>query len=301
MTKNGRKRTTQRLKRSVAQACDEFSDLSRVRKRYRVSNNFIYKTYYEFLELKLREYRYPWPEKIGIDEHFFTRRKGFSEFATVFTDMTNRRLKAVVLGKQGAAIEEQIKHIEGRENVRLVAIDLADSYKSFVFKYFPNAEIVADKFHVLRLLSPAIIRERKRIHGFKQDLKTRRALLRSRVKLEYFERSELARYLADKPTLRELYETKERLHEIYRIKGFDRAQKAYETMLEKMKGSQIPEIKTLHRTLTRWKKEVLNYFKTGLTNARTEGFNSVAKLVQKRGYGYKNFENYRRRLLSACA
>ena len=91
------------------------------------------------------------------------------------------------------------------------------------------------------------------------------------------------------------------MYGLYRIKGYTRARKALEKMLEAMKASRLPEIKTLRRTLTRWKEEVLNYFLNRLTNARTEGFNNVAKLVQKRAYGYKNFSNYSLRLLNACA
>jgi transposase len=41
-------------------------------------------------------------------------------------------------------------------------------------------------------------------------------------------------------------------------------------------------------------------FEGRLTNARTEGFNNVAKQVQKRAYGFKNFNNYRLKLLYAC-
>jgi transposase len=51
----------------------------------------------------------------------------------------------------------------------------------------------------------------------------------------------------------------------------------------------------------RWRREILAYFGTGLTNARTEGFNNKAKLVKKRAYGYRSFRNYRLRLLNACA
>lgn len=68
-----------------------------------------------------------------------------------------------------------------------------------------------------------------------------------------------------------------------------------------MAGSNLPEIKTLRRTLLRWRHEILEYFRTKLTNARTEGFNGVAKLVKKRAYGYRRFENYRLKLLQACA
>jgi transposase len=64
--------------------------------------------------------------------------------------------------------------------------------------------------------------------------------------------------------------------------------------------STLKELKRFRRTLKSLRKEILAYFENRLTNARTEGFNNVAKLVQKRAYGYKSFQNYRLRLLNAC-
>ena len=60
-------------------------------------------------------------------------------------------------------------------------------------------------------------------------------------------------------------------------------------------------MRTLRNILIRWCREVLGYFLSRLTNARTEGFNGKAKLVIRRAYGYKSFRNYRLRLLHACA
>jgi transposase len=252
------------------------------------------------LELKLRERQNPWPEKIGIDEHFFSRRRGFTEFVTVTTDMVNKRVREVALGKAIGDITPQFTHIEGRENVKQVVCDLADTYRSFAKQFFPNAEVVADKFHVLRLLSHHIMRKRKEITGTNADRKARRMLLMSSKKLEYFERKTIWTYLQTHPELAELYKWKERLHSFYRIHGHEKARIALSHMLDEMALSTMPEIKTLRRTLQRWSREILNYFKSRLTNARTEGFNNVAKLVQKRAYGYKSFRNYRLRLLSAC-
>ncbi len=50
----------------------------------------------------------------------------------------------------------------------------------------------------------------------------------------------------------------------------------------------------------KWRNEILNYFKTGITNARTEGFNNVAKVLKRNGYGYSSFENYRLRVLNSA-
>ena len=65
--------------------------------------------------------------------------------------------------------------------------------------------------------------------------------------------------------------------------------------------SKIPEIKTLRATLIRWRKEILLYFKTGLTNARAEVFNRKCKLIQRKAHGFKSFGNYRLRALYACS
>lgn len=101
--------------------------------------------------------------------------------------------------------------------------------------------------------------------------------------------------------MQELYRWKERLHKFYRTRGYYQAHLALRNMCDEMALSGLPEIKTLRRTLLKWREEILNYFLTGLTNGRTEGYNNIAKLVQKRAFGYKSFRNYRLRLLSVCA
>ncbi len=117
-----RMRTTQKYRRSILWACENFSDLKKVRKTYRCSSALIYRVLFEQLERKLREYRYPWPSKIGIDEHFFSRSKGYKSFATVITDMNKKRLKEVAMGKGQASLHEAFENIPGRENVELVAL-----------------------------------------------------------------------------------------------------------------------------------------------------------------------------------
>ena len=124
-------------------------------------------------------------------------------------------------------------------------------------------------------------------------------LLRNGFKLEYFERKALWMWLDHHSKLKEVYFYKEALHQLYRTKGIKRAKRALENLIKEMAYSTLPEIKTLRNTLRKWKNEILNYFENRITNARTEGFNNVAKLYQKRAFGYKSFENYRLRLLNA--
>jgi transposase len=294
-------RTTARFRREVLWAAENFSDLKRVRRAYRCSSGFIYKVLFEQLDLRVRsKINYPWPTSIGIDEHFFTRRRGRAEFVTVFTDHNNKRLREVAFGKTKDELKCQVASVEGRENVKNVTLDMSDTYRSFVREFFPNAEMIADKFHVLRLLTPAINKARVQITGDKRKSPLRWLLLKPRYKLKYFERDAIDRWINDYPELKELYWAREMMFTFYRTKGLGRATDALTRLTDHLAHSKIKAIRTLRRTLMSWRTEILNYFKTGLTNARTEGFNNVAKLVQKRAYGYKSFENYRLRLLNAC-
>jgi transposase len=295
-------RHTERFGRAVMQACERYVDLKRVRQDFRCSGGWLYSTLYRHLELERRKRIYPWPTRIGIDEHFFRRGKdGFRDFVSVIVDQKNHRLMEVVHGRTGAELEAALAHITGRENVRSVAIDMCDPFKSFAKSFFPNATIVADKFHVLRLLTPAINRYRKAITGDRRSLPVRRLLLRNGRDLEPRTRWALRTWLAAYPALRELYDAKESLAGFYRVRSREQATRILTLITDKLALSCVPEIQTFRRTLLRWRKEILAYFRTRSTNGITEGFNGKAKLVKRRAYGYKSFRNYRLRLLNACA
>ncbi|MFL5319925.1 MAG: ISL3 family transposase [Myxococcaceae bacterium] len=280
-------RSTERYKRAVLWACETYSDLKSVRRDFGCSAGFVYTTLYQQLELKRRERLYPWPKIVGIDEHFFRHNEtfGFREFVSVVVDFKGRRLMEVVKGKSGVELEHALRDIPGRNNVQYVVMDMSDGYRSFVKQFFPKALIVADKFHVLRLLSPAINRERRLVAGNKQTAPLRRLLLRNGPDLSLDHRFRLNRWLKQHPKLRELYHWKEGLHGLYRVRGYDRAAKALTKMTDKMAMSDLPEVHTLRRTLMRWRFELLAYFASGLTNGRTEGFNNKAKVVKRRAYG----------------
>jgi transposase len=294
-------RSTERYRRSLLWACENFSDLTQVRRAYRCSSGYLYKALYTQLELQRRKRLYPWPAVVGLDEHFFRRRRGFRSFVTMVVDYPNRRLFELVEGRSIGELEAHLADISGRDNVRFVVADLCDPYKSFAQRFFPNARVVADKFHVLRLLTPHINRRRKLITGDRRSALIRRLLLRSRFTLDHASRWAVDKWLEAYPDLRELYAAKESLHALYRIRGADRAGLALTALTDQLAASTLPELQTFRRTLLRWRREILAYFGTGLTNGRTEGFNNKAKLVKKRAYGYRSFRNYRLRLLNACA
>jgi transposase len=84
-------RTTERYRGRLLWACEHFSDLKSVRGTYRCSSGLLHRVLYEQLELKRRMQLYPWPVKVGIDEHLFKHdwRLEQRRFVTMVVDHKN--------------------------------------------------------------------------------------------------------------------------------------------------------------------------------------------------------------------
>lgn len=121
-----RRRSTQRFRKAVAQACGKMTDLATVSRFHSVSHGFAYQIYYEQVEIKLREQtlQQRWPEVLGIDEHFFRRQKGVTEFVTMFTDIDKKKMFEMAHGKYGSSLIEQMKDIPGRERVKFASLEI---------------------------------------------------------------------------------------------------------------------------------------------------------------------------------
>ncbi len=157
---------------------------------------------------------------IGIDEHSFIciKKLGHRDFATIIVDYKNKKIREVVNERNAVDIQEALAHIPGKENVKNVCIDLSVGYRSFVKSFFPNAKIITDKFHVVRLLNNAINKHRKLIIGDIRGNPLRKLLLKSAIKLNYFERQTIMKWLEGYPDLKQIYLAKESLQTLYRCK-----------------------------------------------------------------------------------
>ncbi|MFN3455920.1 MAG: transposase [Pseudobdellovibrio sp.] len=187
-----------------------------------------------------------------------------------------------------------------REKVKVVVIDLSNGYLSVVKELFPYAQIIADKYHTLRLITPALLKIRKDIHGHRQDLQTRRLLLKNREDLDYFVRSDIDQYLKKYPDLNELYRIKERLREFYRCKGIMKAKIKLQRLIAELSMIFLEPAQRLRRKLIKWRDQLFNYFENPWTNGFTEATNGAAIAIQRRARGFKNFVNYRLKTLTTC-
>ncbi|MFN8371190.1 MAG: ISL3 family transposase [Bacteriovoracaceae bacterium] len=294
-------RTTDRFRRHIMWCADNFANLHDVEKQLGISSWLVHTAYYEQLELQVKKLQNPWDTTIGIDEHAVRKNKkrGYREFATIFVEYSHKRVRELVLGRSPSELlaDERLISIPGRENVKNVIIDLSKNYRKLARELFPNARIIADRFHVIRLFNNILNNYRKLSTGDVRKNPIRKLLLKKNRDLEPYVRRVLDSWLDQNPLVKEVYHLKESMHRFYRIKGKNFARKILIKITDQMALSKIPEIKTLRETIHNWREAILMFFENGLTNGRTEGFNRVAKLIQRNAYGFRNIENYRRRLI----
>lgn len=86
-------KTTERYRRGIRWACENFKDLKSVQRAFGCSAGLVYKTFYEQLGLKLGERKNnPWPSRIGIDEHSRLKGKSGRFFVSLVVDFDNKKI-----------------------------------------------------------------------------------------------------------------------------------------------------------------------------------------------------------------
>ncbi len=149
------------------------------------------------------------PQFLGIDEHFFTRRKGY---ATTLCDLKNHKVYDVVLGRSETALEAYFQRLEGKEHVLLVCMDLSSPYRALVRRFFPNARIVADRFHVIRIINHHFLACWRDIDPTGSRNRGLLSLMRRhRHNLNPVQQERLSAYLLAHPALEVIYRFKQRL------------------------------------------------------------------------------------------
>lgn len=237
---------------------------------------------------------------LGIDENSF--RKG-SRYNTVITNLLeNPKLVEILPGKSQRVLEQFFKHYPYGNLIRFVAIDMCPVFLKTVQAACPQAYVVADKFHVLAGITRILGKlRRKKFYRSLPVRITREMLMKPYPCLNPPEKAVIDYLLQDKASLAEVYWFKERFHRFYRLEDGEEAKNELRELIGQAMQSDIRELRDYGRQLMRWDKYILNYFVFKITNARTEGINNKIKLIKRMSYGFRNFENFRRKVLVCCA
>src|SRR5690606_19520804 len=146
-----RLRATETYRLEVFEAHDGGVSQRKLTRTHQIGSATVERWYQSFVKQRVSELLgRACPQVLGIDEHFFSRKRGY---ATTLVDLKNHKVFDVVLGRSEASLRGYLSRLPGREKVRVVVMDLSETYRRIARQYFPNAIIVADRFHVVRLVN----------------------------------------------------------------------------------------------------------------------------------------------------
>lgn len=306
-------RATERFRAEVAERHEHGTCLSRLRDTYHLSWSTIERWVWHTLSRRVAETSSaPSPRILGIDEHFFTRRRGF---ATTFANLRTHKVFDVVLGRSEADLAGFLGKLKDPWRTRIVLMDLSETYRSIVKKTFVNALIVADRFHVIRLINQHFLEAWKTIDAVGRKSRGLLSLMRrhqENLKPEQVPR--LRDYLKQHPVLERIYDFKQDLCRLLLKKKQTRQRcktLVYDLLLaiEHLKDFPSPALRTLGETLDRWKDEIARMWRVTKTNGITgptarrrprRGLHNKMETLSRRAYGFRNFNNYRLRVKALC-
>jgi transposase len=325
-------RTTTRLRTALAVAVEDGRDQSEVAAAHEVSWPTVQRAVIVHGAVELVE---PEPVRVlGMDETRFGRPRWLPDghhddgrirwvrtdpWETGFVDITGEQsLLGQVDGRTSAAVKAWLdaRSEAFRAGIEVVVIDPHAGYAAAVRAVLPDAAIAVDHFHLIMLGNKAVTAVRQRVTRDLLDRRgrttdpvwaNRRLLLRGRERLS---EPALARMWNDcvdhdpsgqilsawigKEELRALCATAAQGGHPSEIR--DRLYAFYRWCAD----AQIPELTTLAETIETWWPAIEVFLTTGLTNARTEGTNRLIKQVKRAACGFRNRENYRRRVRLHC-
>lgn len=234
--------------------------------------------------------------RISLDE--IAMRKGHKNYKAVICDLDKNQLIEVIDGRSQDCLISKLSELplQVRKAIKEVSVDMWHGFPKVIEQIFPNAQIVTDRFHVMKPL----IEELKKIaksSGVKKYDKVS-LILRNRSNLNDLESTELENILSSSKSkrLKSAYEYKEEFRQIYETsKTVSEGQKRFEEWLKKAGKIYGQVIQTISSHLP----TICNYFISHSSSGAMEGINNKIKLIKRQGYGFRNFKNFRLRLLSA--
>jgi transposase len=254
---------------------------------------------------------------LGLDETTFLKatRVAPTRYVTGLVDLEGGRLLDVVADRTRAAVNSWLdaRPRAWLARIATVALDPWRGYASALVAPLGHATVVVDHFHAVRLANTVVDQVRRRTQqatlghrGRKRDplYRIRKLLLTAAEQLTQRGRVRLrAGLAAGDPTgeVAAAWQGKELLRAVYRAVGMPAARAALDRFDRWCDAVQIPELSRLARTVRAWEAEILAFHATGgCSNGPTEAVNLLIKKVKRVGHGFRNFANYRLRLLLHC-
>ena len=242
------------------------------------------------------------PTVLGIDEY-----KGNAEehvYQVIITDLKNHSVVDILPKRDTRALIQYFKDFskKAREQVKYIVMDMSPLFKLVMQTMFPHAHIVADRYHVCRLVEWALERVRKReqkqlVAHSRMFKYNRRILMKNLDILTEGEPVKLLEILRISDDLRRAYGLRLAFRKIFKIYSIPNIERYIQLWLKAVESSHLPEFSNFKVSFISWFPQIVNTFVFPCFNRFTEGCNNNIKVLKRISYGVRHFERFRVRIL----
>lgn len=292
---HSKSRITQSLENRILTERHEMS-IRAVAERYQLRWESVKNIEKSYLARKYKHTPVAHVRRIGIDEiHVGTNSDNSQHYLTIVRDIDSGNVIHIADGKGIAALAGLHKKLR-RKKLKVVAMDMSNSYESWVKTYFPKAKIVFDHFHVIKLMNERLDKLRRRFVAQldetqrSQFRRLRMLFLRNRENLEEDHLLILSNIRKHFKELSDAYLLKEALRSIYRTAGNAlEARAAFRRWATLAVESGSRELVAMAKTIREKLQGIITYWTfDGLSNASTEGFNNKIRWLMRQAYGFRD-------------
>ena len=244
------------------------------------------------------------PRVLSFDE--FKGNANGERFQCILTAPEERRILDILPDRRGSTIQSYLRSFSNRQDVQYVVMDMNQGYRDIARAFFPQAKIVIDRFHVARYCTWAMDDVRRAVQKHllpasrKHFKRSRRLLIARRALLSEEDRAAVDVMLHFSERLYQAYALKELFFQFMDAKSSSTAAKLLSKWFDAYDRLQLPEFSPCRRMLKNWKPYILNAFDCPYSNAFTEGCNNAIKALKRVAFGFRNFSNFRARILQVA-
>jgi len=258
-----------------------------------------------YIKKRLVELQYLNPIGLGIDEIAYE--KGH-KYLTVVRDLDLNCVIWIGLGRKKETLDAFFTLLgeEKQQLINVVVLDMWDPYIASVKEYCPYADIVIDKFHIIKKVNEAVDAIRKQEFAKAKEeeriqMKRKRFIILKRGKnLTECQHEKLQELMENNELLYKAYLLKEQISDIFDEEGYESAMERLEKWIENVNESDISSFKKVVKTLRRYSYGVHNYFRYHITNAGSEGFNTKINIIRRKAYGFWDLEYFKLKIFQSC-
>jgi transposase len=280
-------RVTEPLKDEISIKHHRGHSILTVSKDLAVGQATVGRYYKRYLQREFNEHKSASvPKVLGIDEKKFSKKHGYQ---TTLVNLQKHTVYDITLGRTESNLGKYLQKLPDRSNCKVIVMDLSETYRNIAKNYFPKAMIVADRFHVVRLINHHFLKTWSQLDPGGRKNRGLMYLMRMHEWSEMKEKSRknLERYLKDNSAIKAIYDFKQELMRLVltRVYGKTLAREQIPKFLDAiraLKMSNFGNLVTLGNTLDEWKEEIVRMWRFSKTNSITEGLHRRMDEIQNR-------------------